>query len=65
VKNRDKESLAIKRHLDSERASFHGNASSALAGDGHVFVAAGARTIGASDFIGLDPAIGGNLGKIP
>ena len=41
------------------------NASSALAGDGHVFVAAAAPAIGlwrrSHDFIGFDPAIGGSL----
>ena len=41
------------------------NASLALAGDGHVFVAAAAPAIGlwhpSHDFIGFDPAIGGSL----
>ena len=41
------------------------NASSALAGDGHVFVASAAPAIGlwrgSHDFIGFDPAIGGSL----
>jgi hypothetical protein len=44
---------------------------SALAGNGEVFATAGMAAIFAAlrnragDFIGIDPAIGGGLGKIP